>query len=111
MAKVTAAVTTAMRTAIDAMWSFTIVCKCVTSSDGMTRYQCPRIMAVQAPPPLVDCRAHGDSRGSRDHPADGGQRAADAAGDDGLRGGAAAAAATPTTATSASQGRRSAAAT
>src|SRR5262249_19610788 len=45
-----AAATTAIRTAIDAMCSFTIDCRCDTGSDGITRYQCPRTIAVHAPP-------------------------------------------------------------
>ncbi len=32
------------------MCSFTIDCRCDTWSDGITRYQWPRIIAVQAPP-------------------------------------------------------------
>src|SRR4051812_18238843 len=35
---------------IDAMCTFTIDWRCETWSDGMTRYQCPRTIAVQAPP-------------------------------------------------------------
>ncbi len=32
------------------MCSLTIDCSCETCIDGMTRYQCPRIIAVHAPP-------------------------------------------------------------
>src|SRR2546427_653694 len=32
------------------MWSLTIDCRCDTCIDGITRYQWPRIIAVQAPP-------------------------------------------------------------
>src|SRR3981081_1040254 len=46
----TAAATTTTRTTIEAMCILTIDCKCDTWSEGITRYQCPRIMAVHAPP-------------------------------------------------------------
>src|SRR5206468_1236288 len=32
------------------MWSLTIDCRCDTCIEGITRYQWPRIIAVQAPP-------------------------------------------------------------
>src|SRR2546425_9411326 len=32
------------------MWSLMIDCRCDTCIDGITRYQWPRIIAVQAPP-------------------------------------------------------------
>src|SRR5512146_1831852 len=50
MASTTTAATTATRTTIDAMCSLTIDCRCDTCIDGITRYQWPRIIAVQAPP-------------------------------------------------------------
>ena len=42
--------TTAIRTAVDPMWNLTIRCNRDTSIDGSTRYQWPRIIAVQLPP-------------------------------------------------------------
>src|SRR5438552_15314837 len=50
MAMNTAAATTTTRTTTEAMCTLTIDCRCDTGSEGMTRYQCPRIMAVHAPP-------------------------------------------------------------
>src|SRR5262245_36929848 len=50
MPNTTAATTTTIRATIDAMWTLTIDCRCETCSDGMTRYQWPRIIAVHAPP-------------------------------------------------------------
>src|SRR3954449_3102125 len=49
----TAAPTTAARASIDAMCPLTIDCRYDTSIDGMTRYQWPRIIAVQAPPSIA----------------------------------------------------------
>src|SRR5262249_10255647 len=46
----TATATTMTRAAIDAMCARTIDCRCDTSIDGITKYQCPRIIAVHAPP-------------------------------------------------------------
>src|SRR4030088_3289197 len=50
MAMNTAAATTTTRTTIEAMCTLTIDCRCDTWSEGITRYQCPRIIAVHAPP-------------------------------------------------------------
>ena len=35
---------------VAAMCTLTIDCRCDTCIDGMIRYQCPRIIAVDAPP-------------------------------------------------------------
>src|SRR5258707_13515025 len=45
-----AAATTATRSTSEMMWSFTIDCRYDTFIEGITRYQCPRIIAVQVPP-------------------------------------------------------------
>src|SRR5436309_325969 len=50
IATTTAAVTTTVLITIDAMCILTIDCRCETCIDGITRYQCPRIIAVDAPP-------------------------------------------------------------
>src|SRR5438045_1764323 len=49
----TATMTTTIRAAIDAMCTSTIFWRYDTSIDGSTRYQWPRIIAVQAPPSLA----------------------------------------------------------
>src|SRR5215470_2404898 len=49
-ATIIAAATTATRNTSDTMCSFTIDWRYDTFIDGMTRYQCPRIIAVQVPP-------------------------------------------------------------
>src|SRR5258708_34162529 len=45
-----AAATTTTRSTSETMWSFTIDCRYDTFIEGITRYQCPRIIAVQVPP-------------------------------------------------------------
>jgi hypothetical protein len=50
IARNTAATTTATRITIETMWSLTIAWRWETGSDGITRYQWPRIIAVHAPP-------------------------------------------------------------
>ena len=39
-----------MRSAVEPMWNRTTACSSDTSIDGNTRYQCPRIIAVDVPP-------------------------------------------------------------
>ena len=45
--------TTTTRASIEPMCTLTIDCRCDTCSDGITRYQWPRIIAVQAPPSIA----------------------------------------------------------
>ena len=39
-----------MRSPVEPMWNRTTDCSSDTSIDGSTRYQCPRIIAVDVPP-------------------------------------------------------------